>query len=342
MADVKKLVYSILKFLEDQKTAGSLSDDAVESVEVSIQCLESAYNLNTRSQDMAAKYSVSKNLLDIFNSQLKCEPDSDFASMSLHEPTPQEKEEAERLKNKGNDFMKTEKFSDALECYSKAIKIDCKNAVYFCNRAAAYSKLDKHQLAIEDCNRALNIDPGYSKAYGRLGIAYTALNDHEGARECYRKALELDPDNQSYQNNLEIAETKLKEAAVGSGFGAGPAGGLGMDLGSMLNNPSLVNMAASLMSNPQMQQMMAGMLSGGGAGREPPMGGQGGQAPGPVPGPGSGPGQEQGLSSLLQAGQALASQMQQQNPELVAQLRAQMNQQQQPSQNTYSDPSDPK
>ncbi len=33
MADVKKLVFSILKFLEDQKTAGSLSDDAVESLE---------------------------------------------------------------------------------------------------------------------------------------------------------------------------------------------------------------------------------------------------------------------------------------------------------------------
>lgn len=34
----------------------------------------------------------------------------------------------------GNDFMKAEKFSDAIECYSKALKLDNKNAVYYCNR----------------------------------------------------------------------------------------------------------------------------------------------------------------------------------------------------------------
>ena len=34
----------------------------------------------------------------------------------------------------GNDFMKSEKFSDALESYSQAIRLDGKNAVYYCNR----------------------------------------------------------------------------------------------------------------------------------------------------------------------------------------------------------------
>jgi len=34
----------------------------------------------------------------------------------------------------GNDFMKTEKFSDAIECYSQALKLDNKNSVYYCNR----------------------------------------------------------------------------------------------------------------------------------------------------------------------------------------------------------------
>ena len=60
--------------------------------------------------------------------------ESDLSGLSLHEPTPEQKEEAERLKNKGNDFMKEEKYSDALESYTQAIKLDGKNAVYFCNR----------------------------------------------------------------------------------------------------------------------------------------------------------------------------------------------------------------
>ncbi|KAK7101229.1 small glutamine-rich tetratricopeptide repeat-containing protein alpha-like [Littorina saxatilis] len=299
MADVKRLVFSILTFLEDQKKTGGLDDEQVESLEVAIQCLETVYRLTTSDQKQVAQYRVQRNLLDIFNSQLT-ETDTEFSTLSLHEPTAEEKEEAERLKNKGNDFMKSEKFSDALESYTQAIKLDGKNAVYYCNRAAAYSKLNKHQQAIEDCNRALSIDPSYSKAYGRMGIAFTALNDHESARECYRKALELDPDNQSYQNNLEIAEQKLREAATGAGFAAGPAGGLGgMDIGSLLANPQLMNMATNMMSNPQMQQMLSSIMTN-------QSGGEG------------------GLANLLQAGQQLASQIQQQNPELVQQLRGQI------------------
>ncbi|GFN87116.1 small glutamine-rich tetratricopeptide repeat-containing protein alpha-like [Plakobranchus ocellatus] len=261
MADVHKLVFSILKFLEDQKTSGQLDDEAVESLEVAVQCLEQVYKINTSEEEHVRKYMVPQNLLDMFNAQL-LETESDLATLSLHEATPEQKEEAEKYKNKGNDFMKEEKYSDALESYTQAIKLDGKNAVYFCNRAAAFSKLNKHQQAIEDCNRTLTIDPGYSKAYGRLGIAYTALEDHESAYECYRKALELDPDNQSYQNNLEIAEQKLKDAAVQAGFNAGPAGNLGafggmrnMDFGSLFSDPNIVNMATTMMSNPHCKEL---------------------------------------------------------------------------------------
>lgn len=307
MADVTKLVFSILKFLEDQKTSGQLDDEAVESLEVAVQCLEQVYKINTSEEQFIQKYMVPQNLLDMFNAQL-LETESDLSTLSLHEPTPEQKEEAERLKNKGNDFMKEEKYSDALESYTQAIKLDGKNAVYFCNRAAAFSKLNKHQQAIEDCNRTLTIDPGYSKAYGRLGIAYTALEDHQSAYECYRKALELDPDNQSYQNNLEVAEQKLKDAAMQAGFNAGPAGNLGgfgnMDFGSLFSDPNIVNMATSMMANPAVQQMMANLVGGAN--------------------PANAGASRGGLSDLLQASQQMATHMQQSNPELVQQLREQM------------------
>lgn len=280
-----------------------------------IQCLEATYGIDVTDEQTVVKYQVQKNLLDIFNAQLGVETDSDFSTLSLHEATPEEKEQAEQRKNAGNDFMKADKFSDALECYSQALKLDNKNAVYYCNRAAAYSKLGNHQQAIEDCRKALNIDPLYSKAYGRMGISYTAMEDHESAIECYRKALELDPGNQSYQNNLEIAEQKLQEMAARGGFnlGLGGMGGIpGMpDFSSLLNNPAMMNMAQSMMTNPQMQQMMTNLMSN--------MGQGGGD-----------------INSLLTVGQQLAQQMQQQNPELVEQLRTQMgkppngDQQQQP------------
>lgn len=296
MADVKKLVFSIIRFLQDQRT--QLEEEQAESLEVAIQCLESSYGIDTSDEQTVAKYQIQKNLLDIFNAQLNIETDQDFSTLSLHEATPEEKEEAEILKTKGNDFMKAEKFSDAVECYTLALKLDNKNAVYYCNRAAAYSKLNKHKNAIEDCQKALTIDPLYSKAYGRMGIAYTAMEDHESALECYRKALELDPGNQSYQNNLEIAEQKLQEMASQSGFNLGMGAGM-PNVGALLNNPAMMQMAQSMMSNPEMQNMMANMMQN--------MSQGGGD-----------------FNSIMQMGQQLAQQMQQQNPELVSQLRTQM------------------
>jgi len=53
--------------------------------------------------------------------------------------------------------------------FIRAIELDGRNAVYYCNRAAAHSKLNQHQAAIDDCKKAIAIDPLYSKAYGRMG-----------------------------------------------------------------------------------------------------------------------------------------------------------------------------
>ena len=126
------------------------------------------------------------------------------------EPHP----EAEEAKQRGNDLLKAEKYLEALEMYSKAIDLDPHNAVYFCNRAAAFSKLEKSQEAIADCEAALAIDPTYSKAYGRMGIAYAASGDHQRALECYQKALRHDPTNESYQNNVRVAQEQIRVSQI--------------------------------------------------------------------------------------------------------------------------------
>merc|ERR1712013_344818 len=122
--------------------ADDLSDDAKESLEVASQCLQSAYALNTEDKHLE----VSKSLPAIFQEATKNEP--------LHKKSPPsaaDKEEAERLKTEGNNLMRTEKFVEALEMYSKAIELDGSNPVFYCNRAAAHSKMNNHHLAIEDC-----------------------------------------------------------------------------------------------------------------------------------------------------------------------------------------------
>jgi len=315
MSDRRRLVYSIIQFVQEEIKSEQLSDDAKESLEVASQCLQSAYALNTEDRHLA----VSRTLQNIFQEATKNEP-----LQRKSPPSAADKEEAERLKTEGNNLMRTEKFVDALEMYSKAIELDGSNPVFYCNRAAAHSKMNNHHLAIEDCQRAIDMDPSYSKAYGRMGLAHSSLEKHREAVDNFKKALELEPDNESYKSNLQIAEDKVKS-------GVAPAGGMpmfpgmggpgGMDLGSFLNNPALMNMATTMLQDPNMQAMMGQMMGGAGGGGAP-----GAPAPG-LPGapgaPGAG-GPPPDMASLLQAGQQLAQQMQQSNPELVEQLRRQM------------------
>lgn len=298
MSDKRRLVYSILQFCNKELQSADLSEDAKESLEVACQCLQSAYALTLEDRHLE----VSRPLEEIFKQATLNEP--------LHKkspPTAEEKEEAERLKTEGNNLMRTEKFEEALQMYTKAIELDGSNPVFYCNRAAAHSKMNNHHLAIEDCQRAIDMDPNYSKAYGRMGLANSSLEKHKDAVENFKKALELEPDNESYKSNLQIAEDKVK--TIGNtgprpGFPMGPGG---FDLGSFLNNPALMNMASSMLQDPNMQNMMAQLMSGGGAGGP---GGQGGAPP--------------SIEGLLQAGQQMAQQMVQTNPELVEQLRRQM------------------
>ena len=308
MSDVKHLVFAIVKFLKEEANS-NLPEDAAESVGVAAECLETAYGISI--DEDATTYPLPESLQSIFFSHIK-------NSHPLPQPSESDIQEAESMKQKGNDMMKSEKYREAIECYSKAIELNRANAVYYCNRAAAYSKVSDHQAAVDDCDRALHIDPKYSKAFGRKGIAYGLMNKHREAKECYEHALQLDPNNESYKNNLEIASEKLKDASTKAngdqGLSGAPPGGIpgmpgglnlgGLDFSSFLQNPALVNMATQMMSNPQMQNVMANMMSG-----------QAGQ-----------PGGEAGIANLLQAGQQLAEQVRQENPELVDQLRRQAQQ----------------
>ncbi|RLV83730.1 hypothetical protein DV515_00016366 [Chloebia gouldiae] len=232
MADQKRLAFSIIQFLHTQLQNGSMSPDAQESLEVAIQCLETAFGVSMEDQSLA----VSQTLPEIFEAVVGKELEHSRTNSEPVTPSEDDVAEAERLKTEGNDQMKAENFEAAVSFYGKAIELNPANAVYFCNRAAAYSKLGNYAGAVRDCERAIGIDPNYSKAYGRMGLALSSLNKHTEAVVYYKKALELDPDNETYKSNLKIAEQKMKETPSPTG---GPGG---FDLAGLLNNPGFMSM----------------------------------------------------------------------------------------------------
>lgn len=119
---------------------------------------------------------------------------------------------AEALKSQGNRAVQCKLYSDAIELYSCAISLCENNAVYYCNRAAAYTQIHKYTEAIRDCLKSAEIDPGYSKAYSRLGLAYYAQGNYRDAIDKgFKKAMQLDPSNETVKENIRVAEQKLKE-----------------------------------------------------------------------------------------------------------------------------------
>ncbi|XP_072338306.1 small glutamine-rich tetratricopeptide repeat-containing protein alpha-like isoform X3 [Scyliorhinus torazame] len=247
MTDNKRLAYSIIQFLRDQLQSGDLTSDAQESLEVAVQCLETAFGISVDNEDLA----VSRTLPEIFTTAVGEEIPNVIVDSVPTSPTVEDLSKAEQLKTEGNEQMKVENYQSAVDYYSKAIELNPSNAVYYCNRAAALSKLGNYTGAVQDCEKAIAFDPSYSKAYGRMGLALASLNKYSEAVDYYKKALELDPENESYKANLVIAEQKIKDA------------------------PSP---ASNLMQNSQVQQLMSGMMSGpygpvGGGGAGPTTGG---------------------------------------------------------------------
>ncbi|KAJ0172427.1 hypothetical protein K1T71_012400 [Dendrolimus kikuchii] len=275
--EIKLVAASIVNFLKQQLEGGTLNMDSRESVEVGVQCIETAFEI---SPEDAAR---GVDLLQLIRQQQSSAPAADRA-------------EAERLKNEGNELMKKDKYREALDKYTRAIELDPRNSVFFCNRAAAHFKLNEHETAVADCMAALAIQPDYGKAHGRLGLALTALDRHREARAAFARASQLEPENESYKQNLRLAEERLTQR--------GERGA--MDLTGLLQNPALLNMATEMLSDPNMQNLISGLMTN-------------------TTGTGNvGAGGAGGMNALLEAGQALAQHMQAANPDLVEQLRRQV------------------
>jgi len=346
VAESKRLGGSILKFLESHAKNRRLAPDQLEGISVAMQCLTLVFDaVPSDSKDCP-------DLMEVFNAECVVK------GLVLPEavvPTDEEKKAAVEFKDEGNKFMRSKDYEQSAQKYSLAIEKDPTSATYFCNRAAAYTNLEKYHEALDDCKKAINIDENYAKAFSRMALIYSKLQFFEESVSCYKTAIDLEPDNEGYKQNLEKVEVKAKEQqkvaaqqqmmggaydpAAMMGYAAGAqAGGMPPGAGGMpgqmppemidaysqfAQNPEFAKMADNIMANPDMKGMVDTFMKN--AGVEPP-------APGSVPGAGVNPMESLGaamgnganVEDLMKLGQQFAQHMQKENPEMIDNLRKQM------------------
>eukprot|EP01095_Lingulamoeba_sp_RSL-Kostka_P011874 TRINITY_DN4621_c0_g1_i1.p1 TRINITY_DN4621_c0_g1~~TRINITY_DN4621_c0_g1_i1.p1 ORF type:complete len:395 (+),score=169.46 TRINITY_DN4621_c0_g1_i1:160-1344(+) len=290
MADLKR-VYNICKFLQNEIQNPSSEDIEVDSLEVAVQCIQTAYGIDLNDEQFK-NMDIDSNNNNEEKKEVRSEEEIQFenrfveynlilkkqgAYKGLEEGT-QEWEEREQLlrsklkdiekqkrektaeqkKAEGNVKLQNHQFNEAIDLYSQAIELNPNNAIYYSNRAAAYSHLKQYKKALEDCKKSIKIDPQYSKAWSRLGLAYYNLNDFEQSVVAYKKAVDLVPDSKLFKEGLKIAENKLKEteeeeAKSNNANANNPAPG-GFDFSSLLSNPAVQNLVNNLKGNQQPQQ----------------------------------------------------------------------------------------
>jgi len=151
--DERNMVVAFIQFLRQKVSSNQCTDDQIEGLEVAVQCLETAFEIT----DKNYAFQSSKPLLDIFvAAEGLSSKDEEFPT-----PTQAEIEQANRLKEEGNELVKATQYDAAISKYNEAIKLN-RDPIYFCNRAAVYCRLEQYDLAIQASEIACVIMSGVS------------------------------------------------------------------------------------------------------------------------------------------------------------------------------------
>ena len=94
------------------------------------------------------------------------------------------------------------KFEDAIDCFSKSLKINPNYAEANNNMGALLKTIGRTKDSVAYFEKAINIKPDFSNAYNNLGASYNVMGKWDLALENYNKCLKINPNEKDSSNNL--------------------------------------------------------------------------------------------------------------------------------------------
>ncbi|MEG4346627.1 tetratricopeptide repeat protein [Microcoleus sp. A003_D6] len=93
----------------------------------------------------------------------------------------------------GNSLVELGKFDRAMECYSRAIKLNPQLAIAYHNLGEMLVGQKRWDEAIANYRQAITINPNSFESYHSLGKTWADRGECDRAIACYRKSIELNP-----------------------------------------------------------------------------------------------------------------------------------------------------
>jgi TonB family protein len=105
--------------------------------------------------------------------------------------------DAHKAIDKGLKYMKVREYDNAIEAFTKVIKIYPRHAPAFSARGSAYMYLGEYKKAVTDFNTAISRSRNGQIVlyYRQRGISYTALKKYKKAIKDFNRVIKIEPDN---------------------------------------------------------------------------------------------------------------------------------------------------
>lgn len=131
------------------------------------------------------------------------EDDSDDSGLKdIIKKLKEKKSKAAGHAYEGSVHEQAERYQDAINEYSEALKFDSAFVDAYLGLGRCYMALGKNDEALQAFQKVVSIDPNNHDAYIRIGMLYQQAGVKEAAADAYQKALAIEPDDGELQFQL--------------------------------------------------------------------------------------------------------------------------------------------